>query len=135
MSEPLSGRALDRAIAEAAGWKVVKNVFHVSKRTGYTILDSTNGLANGLLSGANDWTEEDAWYQVACFHESLDATESLCAERGWSLRLVTEHLHGDPAIRRAIVWNNDAIASNADDGVSTATKAARALLAILTLNG
>lgn len=86
MSEQLSGRELDRAIAIALGYTVKKNVDVIN--TYYTLYSPQGDFITTTLEGTSPAgidAKDRAWNHVPDYHADANAVIAVCAERGWRL--------------------------------------------------
>lgn len=129
MSEQLTGRALDKAIAEALGWKL-QRVEGGTWGHGYIVLtpDGKNWVGNSRhLSQVVHNTEALAWGTLPAWSADANATLAVCAERGLS----AEFYRDGATIRK---WDDEYLRIEREwyERGEPQEAAARALLAALT---
>ena len=124
MSEQLTGRALDRAIAEALGWRI--NIVN-DPQAPYAEVFAPDGTE---VTPNNDpqWAYAPFNYHEAypAYHADANATLAVCAERGWYLSFT-----GNTALI-AYPIGGDFARTHRGDGTTPQEAGARALLAALT---
>lgn len=109
VSEQLTGRALDKEIAEALGKRLSPPIVEGGEWYGY---------------GEGRWT--NAIEPLTPFHADANAVIAVCAERGWYLSFT-----GNTALI-AYPIGGDFARTHRGDGATPQEAAARALLAALT---
>lgn len=120
MSEQLTGRALDKAIAEALGKRLSPPIVEGGEWYGY---------------GDGRWA--NAIEPLTPYHADANATLAVCAERGWALEFAPRKWvgMGYEVMEMATVFTvggNDESIAHDGHGDTLQEAAARALLAALT---
>lgn len=119
MSEQLSGRALDKAIAEALGKRLAPPIVEGGEWYGY---------------GEGRWT--NAIEPLTPYHADANATLAVCAERGWALAFCGAEKNPKARFATITIFNDADEIDEAEYQRMTETTyqeaAARALLAALT---
>ena len=141
MSEQLSGRELDKAIALALGytarWIDWKSAHHSGVDGMYALHDPQGKQA---MEGHEN--ENEAWFTprspgrtvyVPAFHADANAVIGVCAARGWDILIQTDVWRGDTAEWRVEIRHTHTMVSVGEaHGATPQEAAARALLAAIT---
>ena len=129
MSEQLTGRALDKAIAEALGWRV-EPVNEAGYDANWVQVFDPSGDRCGYLNDHGNWVERIHVDRLDLVIPSpsadANATLAVCAERGWYLSFT-----GNTALI-AYPIGGDFARTHRGDGTTPQEAGARALLAALT---
>lgn len=131
MSEQLSGRELDKAIALLLGYSVKKR--RLIAPDGNPVKVATHGI--GRFSEDVELREvvgddDFLWAHAPAFHADANAVIAVCAERGWRLSF-GRNLKKDLPYA-AIEWDDDDWDFVTTHGATPQEAAARALLAAIT---